>query len=307
MRMAILDMGTNTFNVLVRDPDDVRYEFSDKIPVRLGEGGFGTGRISEAALERARQALISLVALAHDQGATLIEALATSAVRDASNGHELVEWAHRVLGLNIEVIDGIREAQYILEGVRHAVELPEEPVLVVDIGGGSTEILLARGSETVWMKSYPLGVSRLKELFQPLDPLNSEDQARLHEHFSTHFDGLTTELRRHRPRWLIGSSGSFDTLADLVRVPPGSPEVWSPSEPIAPDSALAMCVLLQQLPLEERLGLPGMATFRAELMGISALLVQHLLELHPFEHFVLSRFALKEGVYFSRQAAYRAL
>ncbi|MBI1316605.1 hypothetical protein GC167_07085 [bacterium] len=307
MRMAIIDMGTNTFNVLVRDPGNPEFEFSDKIPVRLGEGGFGTGRLSEAAVERAQGALSSLMEMAKNQGAVRIEALATSAIRDASNGGELVDWAQRTLGLHIEVIDGIREAQYILEGVRHALDLPADPVLVVDIGGGSTEVLVAKGAETLWMKSFPLGVSRLKELFCPSDPLSIDDQARLHEHCAMHFKGLKDELRQYQPRWLIGSSGSFDTLADLVRVPPGTPEVWSPSEPIAYDAALSMCALLQQLRLEERLRLPGMAAFRAELMGISALLVQHLLEMHPFQHFILSRYALKEGVYFSRWAAYRVL
>ncbi len=298
MRMAVVDLGTNTFNVLIRDPLEPHFKWSDKISVRLGEGGIDRGEIALPAMMRAREALSELVGKARAMGAVSFQAIATSAIRDARNGSELIEWASENLQLSIRVVDGLEEADYILAGVARALPLPEQPVLVVDIGGGSTEFIVAKGSEPIWMQSYPLGVSRLKERFRPEDPLSPGDSKSIRDYLETVLPELMKAIDRFKPIWMIGSSGSFDTLVDLLR---GyrSEELVSPShDEIDPESALAMCRHLAALDTPSRLSVPGMTEFRAELMGISALLIDFFWNLHPFERFYLSRYALKEGVFY---------
>jgi exopolyphosphatase/guanosine-5'-triphosphate,3'-diphosphate pyrophosphatase len=97
-------------------------------------------------------------------------AFATSATRDASNGKDFVEEIHKRFGLKVEIIDGNREATLIYEGVRQAINLGDECNLIIDIGGGSNEIILANSKEIFWLQSFNLGVSRLMQLFSPPIP-----------------------------------------------------------------------------------------------------------------------------------------
>jgi len=297
MRTAVIDLGTNTFNVLVRDSKEPLFAWSDKIAVRLGEGGIDRREITPQAMDRARNALIELVGKARAMGAESFQAMATSAIRDARNGSDLVEWAQANLGLAVRVVDGLEEAELILAGVRAAVDMPDRAVLIVDIGGGSTEFILARGTQPLWMQSYPLGVSRLKEMFRPGDPLSDADAAALVHELQNALPELRSALERFQPVWMIGSSGSFDTLVDLLRGRRQEEGKAPSSEPIDAVEAMNMCKQLAQLNTAARLALPGMTEFRAELMGISALLIEFFWNLYPFERFYLSRYALKEGVF----------
>jgi len=146
MPHAIIDLGTNTFNLLVyaRRPDGTLHILhAEDRPVFLGKGGIEKGMLLDDAFARGMDALAMLKATAVQHGATHLRGFGTSALRNARNGTAFTERARVELGVQIEIIPGSEEAALILEGVRQAVVLTAKPTLVMDIGGGSTEFILA--------------------------------------------------------------------------------------------------------------------------------------------------------------------
>jgi len=151
MTTGIIDIGTNTFNLLIED-ENGRIFYNDKIPVKLGKGGIDKNIIAPDAFERGLVALTRFREICVEKEANQIFAFATSAVRSANNGQEFVRQAEEKAGIKINVIDGDREALFIFEGVRKAINIGNTPAMIVDIGGGSTEIVIANQTEVLWEK-----------------------------------------------------------------------------------------------------------------------------------------------------------
>ncbi|MCC7502604.1 MAG: hypothetical protein IT229_08755, partial [Flavobacteriales bacterium] len=219
MRVAIVDLGTNTFNLLVakRDTEGVlRVLYSEEAPVFLGKGGIEKGLIASDAFDRGLIALERFSATAKELGAERISGFGTSALRNARNAPVFVRAAKVRFGIDVQVIPGEEEAALILEGVRQAVPFTTKPMLVMDIGGGSIEFILATNKALMWKRSFELGVTRLRERFPGTDPLSLEDQLRIGEHLDFHLEPLWALMDRHWPTTLVGSAGSFDTLAAMI-------------------------------------------------------------------------------------------
>ncbi len=142
MKTGIIDMGTNTFNLLIEDEGGQVY-YNDKIPVKLGQGGIDHNHIAPPAFQRGLDALSRFRTICTEKGAEQIFAFATSAIRSADNGQQFVEEVEEQTGIRTNIIDGDREAMFIYEGVKHAITIGKSPVLIVDIGGGSTEAVIA--------------------------------------------------------------------------------------------------------------------------------------------------------------------
>ena len=299
-RWAVVDCGTNTFNLLVRDVRTSELVWSTKLPVKLGLGGLTNGRLAPEALERGVHALKLFRAAAQDLGVERLWAFATSGVRSTENGADFAERAEREAGVPLNVIDGLQEAAFIYAGVRQAVPIAREPVLVMDIGGGSTEFIVGSGEEVLWSLSLPLGVTRLREQFQPHDPLTESDLAALHAHLDQQLQPVFAAVEQYRPQQLIGSSGSFDTLYDVWALAHGRPAL-APGLMHAEWPVGALEPLFEQLlhtTVSERLQLPGMVPMRADTLHLSPLQIAPILQKLPAATPVgLSTFALKEGVW----------
>ncbi|HEX2899850.1 MAG TPA: hypothetical protein VHS96_09040, partial [Bacteroidia bacterium] len=146
--MAIIDLGTNTFHLLIAEIDE-REDFKIlekfKEPVELGEHGLDSGRISDAAFERGLQAIRRLQQIISMRQITEVRAFATSAIRSASNGKDFIATVKAETGMEVKIINGNEEASMIYEGVRNGIQMPpDQDVLVLDIGGGSVEFIVAR-------------------------------------------------------------------------------------------------------------------------------------------------------------------
>ncbi len=300
MRIAILDLGTNTFNLLIKDSNNDEVVFNGKIPVKLGEGGISKGFIAEKAFERGLDAMQNHVNTINQYKATKILALATSAIRDAQNGPEFVQKVFQQTGIEIKTINGLLEAELIAEGVAHALQMPALPSLIIDIGGGSTEFIVCENGTVKWMNSYPLGVSRLLELFRPSDPISTEEVLSLNEHFGTLLSDLDTAMQKWPSPVLIGSSGSFDTLADICMLKADSQAVPLNTPSYLFDLATYRLVEREILKstFEERLLIPGMLAMRADMIVLSCILIRYVLERYSIKSMWLSKYALKEGAYF---------
>jgi exopolyphosphatase/guanosine-5'-triphosphate,3'-diphosphate pyrophosphatase len=212
---ALIDLGTNTFNLMIADialDGQIRIQHSEKEGVALGMGGIHEKRITADAIERAVACLGRYVFTCHERGVTDIRAIGTSAIRDAENRSELINRVQEELGLHIEVISGIAEAQLIYRGVHQTMDF-EESGVIMDIGGGSTEFILADEDGVIDMDSFNVGVSRIYELFQFSDPMSTEDILSLENYLES---ACGTFLRSLNSHTLIGASGSFETFFELM-------------------------------------------------------------------------------------------
>jgi exopolyphosphatase/guanosine-5'-triphosphate,3'-diphosphate pyrophosphatase len=298
MRSAIIDLGTNTFNLLVYEPDQhgrLRIVHAMEKAVFLGRGGIEQGIIASDAFERGIEALKDHRATALAHGAATITGFGTSALRNARNADAFVQQAAE-LGIAITIVPGEEEAGLILDGVRQAVSLGNKPTLIMDIGGGSTEFILATGAALMWKQSFELGVTRLRERIPIRDPITVEEEARIAKHLDSRLEPLWAIIDRHEPHLLVGSAGSFDTLAAIVAAEQGST--------LAPDSRTlafdahtfdALKDRLLRMTRDERLQVPGLPEHRVDTLPYALVQIERVLTAGGIRDLAWSRFALKEG------------
>lgn len=298
MRIAVIDLGTNTFNLLIKETETGETFYNDKIPVKLGEGGISNNQIAEAPFKRGIDALKAHAETIKKVGADKIVAFATSAIRTAINGQAFVEEVKKQTNITVNVIDGNQEAYFIYLGVKQCLSAGNTTSLIMDIGGGSTEFIIYKGKEVLWKKSYMLGVSRLRENFKPSDPIKNVDIEKLNEHFKAELTELADAIEVHQPEVLIGSSGSFETLADMIQHRIGKPiDIKSVKElDFDLEEINKLHNVLLASTLKERLHMQGLVPMRADTIGISSLQVQYILNTFGIKQMKMSAYALKEGV-----------
>jgi exopolyphosphatase/guanosine-5'-triphosphate,3'-diphosphate pyrophosphatase len=218
-RVAIIDCGTNTFNLLVKEKVDGKWKtlFKTKLPVKLGTGGFSENLLMPSRMARGMDALYSYKNVIDSLDVKDVRIFATSAVREASNGNEFVAKVKKHLNFDMEVISGDREAELIFEGVVQTTGELKEDYLIMDIGGGSTEFIFVRDQKSLWRMSYLIGVSRLHGMLNPASRINQDDVHRLRAHLNNELQDLISFLKENPVRVLVGSSGSFDTLFDMYQ------------------------------------------------------------------------------------------
>lgn len=298
-RIGVLDLGTNTFNLVIAElkGDDFNVVYNEKIPVKIGKGGIHKKTILPEAEQRALDAITAHSATLEKFGVQHYSAFATSAMRDAENGQEIKLRIQRELGIDVNIIDGLREAELIFKGVQLAIGTSNEPILIMDIGGGSTEFIIAEKEEIKWMQSYPLGVSRLLEILTPADPITERDQKRLFEHLDGELTALTKAIATYQPKKLVGSSGSFDTLVEMI-AQQFYDTTWSDEIRYTFDLADFEKIknIIVKSTLDERLNMPGLVPMRAEMMVLSTLFIDYILKKYGLEQMLQSNYALKEGV-----------
>jgi len=297
-RIAVIDCGTNTFNLLVLEFANEEWKtiFKTKQAVKIGVGGFDQGIIQPDRLVRALDALSSYNATCASFEVNEVKIFATSAVREAKNGSQFVSKVKEVFGWDVQVISGDREAELIYEGVKLAVNGTVPSYLIMDIGGGSTEFVLVKNHEVVWRKSYQMGVSRLFEWLQPSSRITSEEIHQLKLKCNAEWEELVHRIKENDIQTLVGSSGSFDTLYDFFLTETKSESSSKNLHEIPFSYFPQIHQWLMSSTLEERLAHPAIPTLRAEYMQISSYLVKYILTQHAFNTLLCSDYALKEGV-----------
>ncbi|HRH37173.1 MAG TPA: hypothetical protein PK760_02435 [Flavobacteriales bacterium] len=295
---AIVDLGTNTFNLLVyeRNESSMRVLHNEELPVFLGKGGIEKGVIAPDAFERGLRALRTHKSTAAEHGALRIRGFGTSALRNARNGGEFVRRAKEELDIVITIIPGEEEAELILAGVRQAVVIGKQPALVMDIGGGSIEFILATDKALMWKRSFELGVTRLRERIPISDPITVEEEARIAQHLDDQLEALYAVVERQEPHLLIGSAGSFDTLANIIANDNGG--TLAVDDKTLPFSALEFDALkerLLRLTREERLRVPGLPEHRVDTIPYALVAIDRVLLAGGIRELAWSKYALKEG------------
>lgn len=300
MRLALIDCGTNTFNLLVVETDHAQFKktvFNTRISVKLGQDSINEGIIGEAAFERALQAIDTFRKHLLEYRVDQTLAYATSAIRDASNGQEFVQQVHQRYGIRIEVIDGDREAELIYLGVKAAVMLGEQPSLIMDIGGGSTEFIVANSRGILWKHSFNLGAARLLEKFKPSDPISEAETNAIQQHLRKATDLLFEALPAFRIQELVGSSGAFDSIIEMIHGEfDGEPlEVQKTEYHVDPLLLNNILNKVMKSTLAERKNIKGLVPMRFDMIVISCLMIRFVMQSFAIPQLRVSTYSLKEG------------
>ncbi len=141
---------------------------------------------------------------------------ATAGVRSTANGKEFVQALERLFNLKIQIISGDEEAELIYMGVKQAVKFDDKNALILDIGGGSNEFIIANNQGLIWKHSFNLGMARLLDLFNPSDPITSEEIIKVEEYIDSNLSVLYEAVKKFNPQQLIGCSGTFDTFRSMI-------------------------------------------------------------------------------------------
>lgn len=301
MKIAVIDLGTNTFNLLIVEvKSDKSYSqvFQTKISVKLAEGGMNKGFIADVAFNRGVEAFKTHFATTQKYKADKIYAFATSAIRGASNGLQFVEMAKAETGVDIRVISGDREAELIYYGVRSAVKMSDEASLIIDIGGGSTEFIIANKNQIFWKQSFLLGAARLLEMFPPSDPIKDKEIDVFTNHLKNELQPLFAAIKKYPVKELVGSSGSFDSLAEMIAHRFYAPDILDDKTEFAFE--LEYCEEIYKSILKstnaERLKMKGLVAMRVDMIVVSSIIVNFVIREFAIEKMRLSTYSLKEGV-----------
>ena len=302
-RIAVIDLGTNTFHLLITDtggrlvPGNV---CKKTIAVKLGQGGINRGVIHPEAYHRGMKAIEEFSDLIKFHEVTYVKAMATAAIRSASNGGQFISEIREKTGIRIEIIDGEKEAELIYKGVREAAKLGSEPSLIMDIGGGSTEFILCNDKKIIWKKSYPIGAAKMMDRFHHSDPISKEDIGEFTRHLDETLSNLIEECRRHKPTRLIGSAGAFETFAELISRRFHSSRVMKigHAKEISLEEFREVAAILRTSTHDQRAQMPGLIALRVDMIVIATILTEYIINRMELESITLSDYSLKEGVLF---------
>jgi exopolyphosphatase/guanosine-5'-triphosphate,3'-diphosphate pyrophosphatase len=218
MKIAAIDIGSNSIHMVVARVGRSGFEIVDRAKemVGLGRSTLSTGRLSPAAIDVGFRTLETFKRLAEKHGADPILAVATSAVREAKNGGEFALRVWDRLNLHIDVVTGTEEARLIFLAAAHAIDFRRQRAIVVDIGGGSVEVIAGQGDQVRWIESLKLGVVRLTERFLRTDPPEAREIAALRSHLDRSLAPVSRRARKHRPTLLVGTSGTLLNLTAMA-------------------------------------------------------------------------------------------
>ncbi len=295
MKKAIIDLGTNTFNLLIAEVKgkDINVLHAEKEGVAIGMGGINSNMITEEAMQRGEKAIGRFLEVCAQHNVEKVNAFGTSALRDATNTSDFLSRLSDKFDVKISVISGEKEADLIYTGVHQLYDFQNRGV-IVDIGGGSTEIIFADKNGVRDMASLNIGVSRLYQKFTLSDPLTEEDIQLIRNHLQKASEGF---LENRNEPLIIGSSGSFETFWELIHL-----------EKFPKDSKiyrLEMTVFKEVIEqtikstLQEREANPYIIPIRKLMAPITAVKTLWLMEKLKTQTIFISPYSLKEGAIFS--------
>ncbi len=295
MQFAVIDCGTNVFNLLIAEINEGELKIAavHKISVQLFKGSLTTTHISEARMIRGLDAIQSFLHTVKSHQIQHIKCVATSAVRDAENGQEFVQLVREKTSLHIEVISGEEEAKLIYYGVQLSGMLDQRKTLLIDIGGGSVEFSVCEKDQLHKSISIPVGVSRLKDKMLHADILGKIELSTLRNYFHESMREIKNYMESQKIERCIGTSGSFDTLFNIFRSSLKHDEAASI---MSYDVFEQIHQWIIRMPLEERLKDPRILTERAEYLPYATTLISYILELTGPMSFEHCSFNLKEGL-----------
>ncbi len=301
MRIAVIDLGTNTFNLLVAESGRGRHIevlYRNEIGVKIGQGGINRKIITEGAFQRGMAAVTRQMETARQYHPDKIVVVATSGIRSADNGSAFIEKVHQDLNVPVEVVSGHQEAGLIYRGVRQSVNLGEQPALIIDIGGGSNECIIASEHHILWKQSFDIGMARVLEKFQPSDPITQAEIEKIRDYYHHGLADLRWAYHQYQPGMFVGCAGTFESIRSVLSAE-GLLDHDLADQPcikIPHRHFLQLHHKLIRSTSEERQNIKGLELFRVDMIVLASIFVNFIMEKFGFEQFVQSSYAIKEGV-----------
>lgn len=303
--LAAIDVGTNSIHMVVVkiQPSIPAFTIIDKEKdtVRLGNRDPKTGELTPEAIDRAMAALRRCCEIAHSLHAEDIVAVATSAVREAPNGREFLKQVNKEIGLSINLISGPEEARRIYLGVLSGMEFNGQPHGIIDIGGGSTELILGDGREPRFLSSTKIGAVRLTSEFITTDPISGDEftylQAYIRGMLERPTDEIKSRLEPGEKLRLVGTSGTIECLA-VVHAKEHLGMVPTPLNGYEVSLRDLQDIInrLRKMDFKGRLDTPGVSDRRAEIIVAGAMILQEAMSMLGAESVVICERALRDGV-----------
>ena len=299
--IAAIDVGSNSIKLLVArrdaaDPGHWAEILREKEMVRLGQETLVSGSLSEEAMADGIDCLVRYVALARAAGASAITAVATCAVREAANGDDFVKRVRRETGVRLNVISGEEEARLITRAVRSELPPSCDPLLVLDIGGGSTEVVIAKGDRILLAESLDLGAVRLTELFVSSEPLSSKDERLLRRAIRSRLARLRKRVRKAKIKTAAGTSGTILAVAAIAGELGGRSPAGTGHRALARKDATRIAGLLAKATVRQKLRIPGLEADRRDIAVAGAILLEELLRAFDVETLLVSERSLRDAL-----------
>ncbi len=301
VRRAVIDVGTNSIKLLVADVRgrEVAPVHEESKQTRLGQGFYETHRLQPENIARTAEAVWEFGEIARERNAVAIRVIATSAARDAVNPSDLTNAIERASGLKTEIITGVREADWAFQGVATDAELAMHPLLLLDVGGGSTEFIVGQGTKKHFAHSFPLGTVRLMEKFPHGDPPRREEFTQCRDwlrNFLHHevrpqlepaLDDVTGEIQ------LVGTGGTTSILARIEKKLERFDREKIERTVLSREQVTAHRKHLWKLPLAQRKEIPGLPKNRADVILTGVLIFEIVLAEFGFQQLRVSTRGLR--------------
>jgi exopolyphosphatase/guanosine-5'-triphosphate,3'-diphosphate pyrophosphatase len=310
-RCAFIDIGTNTILCLIAERGDAGaiHVLDDLAEIaRLGQGVDQTRRISSAGEDRSSAILRRYLARCASLNVQEITAVGTSALRDAENSGAVLQRWRREFGLSVRVISGAEEAAYSFLAARRGLSLAGRELLVIDIGGGSTELILGNAAGVSEAVSVDVGSVRLTERFLHSDPVTqSECDATV-----TVIDAALAPIAQ---RWmcalpnltLVGIAGTFTTLAAVEKKLSQYSHGEVHGSVLSLDEVRRQIMIYQGLTVEQRKTIPGLHPMRADVILAGAYLIEKLMMLFDAREIIVSDQGVRYGLLYERLAREKSI
>ena len=292
-RFGVIDLGTNTFHLLIIEKSSLgtSHEIArERIFIKLASEGIET--IGAAPFQRGLKAMIRFSEILKEYQVSNIKAIGTAALRTASNGKDFVQLIFKKTGIQIELIDGTEEARLIYQGVKEAFPIGKEKVLIMDIGGGSVEFIIANQSGIKWSQSFPIGVAVLFKKFHKSDPISSNEIQGINTHLTEILAPLFNALKDHSVDKLIGASGTFDVIELFL----SEKDITGLFATVSVDRYSKFSKKIIYTSVAERLAIQRLPDSRADLIVVALVLIDFIVKAVNINSIVTSAYAMKEGI-----------
>ncbi len=298
--LAAIDIGTNSIKLLIASVEEdgtLEVLSREKSMVRLGSETLATGRLPDEAMEAGASTIEQFLRSIRGSGAELARAVATCAVREASNAEQFVETVRRRTGVSVDVISGDEEARLINLAVRSEFPSRLDPLFLVDIGGGSTELVVSDGSRVLLAESLPLGVVRLADRYARNDPPSERDRKRMKREIEAVAKRAVEAVRRAGFKTCVGSSGTIQSLS-LVHEGAilGREAAISGHRTLARSGLKKVNRILQRSTAKEKLRISGLDPRRRDISVPGGLLLAWILKQSGANSIVVGERGLREGI-----------
>ncbi|MEO7215603.1 exopolyphosphatase [Mucilaginibacter sp.] len=299
-RIAVMDLGTNTFHLLIAEAgaDDFKVIHHQTEAVKIGEGGINKGVIQQAAFTRGIKTMQDFKKRIDEAGATQVRAIATSALRSAANGNDFIAEVEAKAGIQIEIINGEQEAAFIYEGIKASGALTDENALIIDIGGGSVEFIIGNNKEVLWKQSFEIGAARLMDKFHKTDPIPVISIKAMTAYLNQQLADLFIAAMQYKPTVLIGSSGAFESFAEVIELEKSKAFdiKKTKSYEFDTDDLLELIERLIKSTHAKRASTKGIIPVRVDMIVTASLLTIYIMQKLGLVDVSMSTYSLKEGV-----------